>query len=86
LHGEIRESLREHDVEGILERAKELCPKAPLRGLSENGPRFSVKHIRESIRISGMSHVRISWHCPQSNGKIGYWHKTLTITRLPFLR
>ena len=36
-----------------------------------------AKDFKEFIRISGMSHVRISRYYPQSNGKIERWHKTL---------
>jgi putative transposase len=42
-----------------------------------NGPQFIAKDFKEFIRISGMSHVRISPYYPQSNGKIERWHKTL---------
>jgi transposase InsO family protein len=77
VHWEIRESMKEQDVECILERAKELYPDARPRIISDNGPQFIAKDFKEFIRISGMSHVRISRYYPQSNGKIERWHKTL---------
>jgi len=77
VHWEIRESMKEREVECILERAKELYPEARPRIISDNGPQFIAKDFKEFIRISGMSHVRISPYYPQSNGKIERWHKTL---------
>ena len=77
VHWEIRESMKEQDVECILERAKELYPQARPRIISDNGPQFIAKDFKEFIRVSGMSHVRISRYYPQSNGKIERWHKTL---------
>ncbi|MCK5653023.1 MAG: IS3 family transposase [Gemmatimonadetes bacterium] len=77
VHWEIRESMTEADVECILERAKELYPDARPRIISDNGPQFIAKDFKEFIRISGMTHVRISPYYPQSNGKIERWHKTM---------
>jgi putative transposase len=77
VHWQIRESMKEQDVECVLERAKELYPDARPRIISDNGPQFIAKDFKEFIRISGMSHVTISPYYPQSNGKIERWHKTL---------
>ncbi len=77
VHWELRESMKEQEVECILERAKELYPDARPRIISDNGPQFVAKDFKEFIRLSGMSHVRISPYYPQSNGKIERWHQTL---------
>jgi len=77
VHWEIRESMKEREVECILERAKEIYPEARPRIISDNGPQFVAKDFKEFIRISGMSHVRITPYYPQSNGKIERWHKTV---------
>ena len=77
VHWDIRESMTEADVEIILQRAKEKVPQAKPRIISDNGPQFIAKDFKEFIRISGMTHVRISPHYPQSNGKIERWHKSL---------
>src|SRR5437870_5435010 len=74
---DLRESMTEADIEIILERAKELHPEARPRIISDNGPQFIAKDFKEFIRISGMTHVRTSPYCPQSNGKIERWHKSL---------
>jgi len=76
VHWDIRESMKEQDIECVLERAKELFPEARPRVISDNGPQFIAKDFKEFIRISGMSHVKISPYYPQSNGKIERWHKT----------
>ena len=82
LHWEIRESMTEADIECILQRARERCPEARPRIISDNGPQFVAKDFKEFIRIAGMTHVRTSPYYPQSNGKIERWHKTLKSTAL----
>ncbi len=69
LHWEIRESMKESEVEIILQRAKEKYPEARPRLISDNGPQFVAKDFKEFIRFSGMTHVRTSPYYPQSNGK-----------------
>jgi transposase InsO family protein len=71
------ESMREADVEVILQRAKEKYPEAKPRIISDNGPQFIARDFKEFIRVSGMTHVRTSPYYPQSNGKIERWHKSL---------
>ena len=77
VHWDLRASMKEQEVECLLERAKELYPAARPRIISDNGPQFVAKDFKEFIRVSGMSHVRISPYYPQSNGKIERWHQTL---------
>ncbi len=77
VHWDLRESMRETDIEIILERAKERYPEARPRIISDNGPQFLAKDFKEFIRISGMTHVRTSPYYPQSNGKLERWHKSL---------
>ena len=69
--------MKEQEVECILECAKELYPEARPRIISDNGPQFVAKDFKEFIRLSGMTHVRITPYYPQSNGKIERWHQTL---------
>jgi len=74
LHWEIRESMKESDVEIMLQRAKEKYPEARPRLIkvghfppfSDNGPQFVAKDFKEFIRFSGMTHVRTSPYYPQS--------------------
>lgn len=82
IHWEIRESMREDDVEIIVQRAHERYPDAHPRIISDNGPQFIARDFKEFIRISGMTHVRTSPYYPQSNGKIERWHKTLKHTTI----
>jgi len=76
-HWEIRESMKESEVEIILQRARERFPGAVPRIISDNGPQFIAKDFKEFIRICGMTHVKTSPYYPQSNGKIERWHKSL---------
>jgi len=77
VHGELRDRMKEADVEIVLQRAREAFPQATPRIISDNGPQFIAKDFKEFIRLSGMTHVRTSPYYPQSNGKIERWHGTL---------
>jgi transposase InsO family protein len=77
VYWEIRESMKEAEVERIIERARERFPGVQPRMISDNGPQFIAHDFKNYIRLVGMTHVRISPYYPQSNGKIERWHKTL---------
>ena len=77
VYWDLRESMREADIEMILEAAKEKYPAAKPRVISDNGPQFIARDFKEFIRISGMTHVRTSPYYPQSNGKLERWHQSL---------
>jgi len=72
VHWEIREQMKEADIETILERAKEKYPQARPRIISDNGPQFIARDFKEFIRISGMTHVRTSPYYPQSKESFSY--------------
>ena len=80
VHWEIREAMKESDVEIILQRAREKFPDAKPRIISDNGPQFISKDFKEFIRISGMTHVKTSPYYPQSNGKLERYHRTIKST------
>lgn len=77
IHWEIHESMKEQQVEVILQKAKELHPEARPRIISDNGPQFIAGDFKDFIRLSGLSHVRITPYYPQSNGKIERVNRTL---------
>lgn len=77
VHWEIREVMKEIDVEQIFQRAREKFPGARPRIISDNGPQFIAKDFKAFIRLCGMTHVRTSPYYPQSNGKIERWHRSL---------
>jgi putative transposase len=77
VHWELRESMKEADVEIVLQRAREAFPDSWPRIISDNGPQFVARDFKEFIRLSGMTHVRTSPYYPQSNGKLERWHGTL---------
>ncbi len=77
VHEEIRETMKEAEVEIILQRAREKFPHAKPRIISDNGPQFIAKDFKEFIRVCGMTHVRTSPYYPQSNGKLERYHKTI---------
>lgn len=77
VHGELRESMKEFEVETVIQRAREKFPDESPRIISDNGPQFIARDFKEFIRVCGMTHVRTSPYYPQSNGKLERWHKSL---------
>ena len=69
IHWEIREAMKETDIELIVQKALEVFPGVYPKLISDNGPQFIAKAFKEFIRLSGMTHVRTSPYYPQSNGK-----------------
>lgn len=77
VHWEIREAMKEADVETIIQRGRELYPDARPRIISDNGPQFVARDFKEFIRVAGMTHVRTSPYYPQSNGKLERYNRTV---------
>jgi transposase InsO family protein len=77
VHWEIRETMKEGEIETIIQRAREAHPGVTPRIITDNGPQFVARDFKEFIRICGMTHVKTAPYYPQSNGKIERWHKTL---------
>ena len=77
VHWEIRETMKELEIEVILQRAREKFPGVTPRIISDNGPQFIAKDFKSYVKICGMTHVRTSPYYPQSNGKVERWHRTV---------
>jgi transposase InsO family protein len=77
VHWDLREAMKEADVERVIERARELHPGVSPRIISDNGPQFIAADFKTYIRLTGMTHVRTAPYYPQSNGKIERYHKTI---------
>ena len=75
VHHELKEAMKESDVELILQRAREKHPQARPKVISDNGPQFIARDFKEFILVAGMTHVRTSPYYPQSNGKLKHYHK-----------
>src|SRR5690606_32396181 len=56
VHWEIREAMREPDIEIIVQRARELVPDVRPRIISDNGPQFIARDFKTFLRIAGMTH------------------------------
>lgn len=73
-HWELRQQMKETDIEIVLQRALEKHPGVNPRVISDNGPQFIAGDFKEFIRTMEMTHVKTS---PQSNGKLERYHRTL---------
>lgn len=82
VHWDIREQMKETDIELIIQRALDKHPDVRPRIISDNGPQFLARDFRTFVRLAGMTHVRTSPYYPQSNGKIERWHRTLKRTTI----
>ena len=79
VHWDLREAMKEADIERLIERARELHPGVTPRIISDNGPQFIAGDFKKYIRLVGMTHVRTSPYYPQSNGKLERWNKTVKV-------
>lgn len=77
IHWSIAESMREDQIELIVQRGLEKYPGVCPRIISDNGPQFVANDFKLFIRLVGLTHVRTSPYYPQSNGKKERWFKTL---------
>jgi putative transposase len=77
VHWEIREAMREAEVEIIVQRGRERFPGHKTRIISDNGPQFIARDFKTFVREVGLEHVRTSPHFPQSNGKNERFYQTL---------
>jgi len=57
IQSEVRESMKESDVEIVLQKAREKFPDAKPRIITDNGSQFIAKDFKEFIRLSGMSQI-----------------------------
>jgi putative transposase len=71
------ETMKEQEIEVIVQKALEKHPGVRPRIISDNGPQFIARDFQQFIRIVGMTHVRTSPYYPQSNGKLERWHGSL---------
>ena len=74
---ELRECMKEGDLELVIQKAREKYPGETPRIISDRGPQFVSRDFKEYIRICGMTHVLTSPYYPQSNGKIERYHRTM---------
>jgi transposase InsO family protein len=77
VHWDLRESMKEEEVELVLQQALEKFPGEKPRIISDNGPQFIARDFKTFIRLVGATHVRTSPYYPQSNGKLERWHGSL---------
>ena len=77
IHYELKEQMKEANVELIVQRALEKYPSMHPKIISDNGPQFIARDFKDYIRLAGITHVRTSPYYPQSNGKLERYHKSI---------
>lgn len=76
VHWELRDRMKEKDIEIILQRAHEKFPEASPRIISDRGSQFIAEDFESFIQLSGLTHVKTSPYYPQSNGKYERLNRT----------
>ena len=74
---DLQKQLTTTELEIIVEKGREAFPGVQPRIISDNGPQFISTDFKQYIRLTGMTHARISPYYPQSNGKIERYHRTI---------
>ena len=77
VHWDLKESMKEEDIEIVVQEALEKNKGCQPRLISDNGPQFKAKDFKEFIRFCGMEHTFTRPYYPESNGKIERWFKEL---------
>jgi transposase InsO family protein len=80
VHWELRETMKEWEIEAVIQRGREKFPGESPRIISDNGPQFVARDFNEFIRVCGMTHAResllsaVEWQgCRSDNGN---WRTT----------
>lgn len=74
------EHMEEVDVEELVNMALEvtgLCKDKRPRLLTDNGPCYISKDLKEYLKEKGIKHIRGSAYHPQTQGKIERYHRTM---------
>ncbi len=71
VHEEIRENMREFDMEVVVQRALEKYPGEHPRIITDNGPQFMARDFKEFIRLMGLTHVRTEPLLPAKQRQAG---------------
>jgi len=77
VHHELRESMKEKDVEIVIQRALEKYPEKKPKIISDNGSQYISKDFQLFLKETGLQHIKTSPSYPQSNGKIERYHRSL---------
>ncbi|MFM8402842.1 MAG: transposase [Pirellula sp.] len=77
VHWELRETMKELDIELVIAKGIEKHPGVKPRIISDNGPQFIANDFKSFVREYGLTHVRTSPYYPQSNGMLERWHGSL---------
>jgi putative transposase len=77
VYHELRETMKEEDVEIVLQRALEKYLGKKPKLITDNGSQYISKDFQMYLKEVGLQHIRTSPSYPQSNGKIERFHKSL---------
>ncbi len=75
VHWELLTSMRAADVRLVVQEALERTGASP-QIVSDNGSQFTAKDLKQLIRLFELEHIRIRTYHPESNGRIGRFHRS----------
>jgi len=76
VHYELKTSIDSLDIEIMLERARLKYPGETPILITDNGPQFIAKELKNYLNEVGITHRRTSFYYPQSNGKVERFYQT----------
>jgi transposase InsO family protein len=76
VHYELKTSIDSLDVEIMLERARLKYPDASPSLITDNGPQFIAKELKNYLNEVGITHRKTRFYYPQSNGKVERFYQT----------
>ena len=71
--------LKSMTLQVVINRLREMFARQGVHGVlvSDNGPQFTSKRFKDFYKSEGMKHVTSAPYCPQSNGVVERFHRTL---------
>ena len=72
-------AIKSTTIQTVISKLKEIFARQGMPGVlvSDNGPQFSSRMFKDFCRREGIKHVTAAPYCPQSNGIVERFHKTL---------
>ena len=81
---DIGETMKEREIEVIVQRAREQFPGATPRIIAAKGPQVIAKDFKAFIRLAGRTHVRTAPYDPPSNGVLKLDRDWRTVASIGF--
>jgi putative transposase len=76
VHYELKTQMDSLDIEIMMDRARLKYPDASPALITDNGPHFIAKKLKNYLNFVGITHRKTRYYYPQSNGKVERFYQT----------